>query len=624
MKKILYILTFALVLPLFNSCAGLLEEENFGNPTTESMMTNEENVILLVGQAYADLKWVHDHWGYWGVSSLTSDECITPIREPGNHWNDSNYWKRLHNHDWNWLGDAFKNIWNSTISGAVLCNKLLSTLANYKEFIGEGIYDQYVGELEVLRSYYYYLLFDCFGRIPYLENFEVKTEPLMSPNDVWSHLVNCLERNAPNMPKVNDANRASNYGRVTQGFAYSLLARLYLNAESFDCTPDNVNLEDNTAYRSSFKSIASPNDFYTNAVACCDEVINSGSYTIEDNYFTNYRINNENSKENIFVLVEDGNASFDLRYNGSMMNKLRMLSLTHHYSLQPALGLAEKPWNGFCARPTFIERYADRDVRGPGPAPAGITNADLPAIPEEWTTEYKDNPQGLAKAIKEQFMPEVEEFSASVQGYGTQRTEDWGWFVGPIFDKDGVIILDEQNQLSYVCKEVESLDAASWNAGARLNKYELDPTGTVAWGENDFVLMRYADVLWMKEEAIKRNGTGTSGANSADFKKMLKRAFAYEEDPEAAYNAAYPGVVSLELEDILDERGREFSWEMVRRRDLIRFGKFNNSDYVEYVTAKDDYRKWFPIPYSVLEKGKIDETTGKRIWTQNEGYEDIQ
>ena len=618
MKKILYVITIALALPFFNSCAGLLEEENFGNPTIESMMGNEENIILLVGQAYADLKWVHDHWGYWGVSSLTSDECITPIRMPGEHWMDSYYWKRLHTHDWNWMGDAFKNIWNSTISGAVLCNKLLSTLDEYKAAMPELMYKQYVGELEVMRSYYYYLLFDCFGRIPYLEKFEDKTEPLMAPEDVWSHLVNCLERNAPNMPKVTDSNRATNYGRVTQGFAYALLARLYLNAESFDCTPDNVKLNDNSQYRSTFSAISGVNDFYTNAVACCDEVINSRSYSIEENFFSNFKIKNENSKENIFVLVEDGNASFDLRYNGSMMNKMRMIALTNHYGLQSAYGLVEKPWNGFCARPSFIERYNERDVRGPGPAPKNITNEDLPKIPEEWAKLYKDDSEGLALAIKEQFMPEVSAFSKTVLGFGTQRTQEWGWFVGPIFDKDGVIILDEQNQLCFCFKDVESLDAASWNAGARLSKYEIDKSGTYAWGENDFVLMRYADVLWMKEEAILRGGQGATGVNSSDFQKMLKRAFAYEENPIEAYENAY--TTALTLDNIIDERGREFAWELVRRRDLIRFGKFNDPNYLQYVSAKDQYRKWFPIPFSVLEKGKIDES-GQRIWTQNPGYE---
>ena len=618
MKKILYVITIALALPFFNSCAGLLEEENFGNPTIESMMGNEENIILLVGQAYADLKWVHDHWGYWGVSSLTSDECITPIRMPGEHWMDSYYWKRLHTHDWNWMGDAFKNIWNSTISGAVLCNKLLSTLDEYKAAMPELMYKQYVGELEVMRSYYYYLLFDCFGRIPYLEKFEDKTEPLMAPEDVWSHLVNCLERNAPNMPKVTDSNRATNYGRVTQGFAYALLARLYLNAESFDCTPDNVKLNDNSQYRSTFSAISGVNDFYTNAVACCDEVINSRSYSIEENFFSNFKIKNENSKENIFVLVEDGNASFDLRYNGSMMNKMRMIALTNHYGLQSAYGLVEKPWNGFCARPSFIERYNERDVRGPGPAPKNITNEDLPKIPEEWAKLYKDDSEGLALAIKEQFMPEVSAFSKTVLGFGTQRTQEWGWFVGPIFDKDGVIILDEQNQLCFCFKDVESLDAASWNAGARLSKYEIDKSGTYAWGENDFVLMRYADVLWMKEEAILRGGQGATGVNSSDFQKMLKRAFAYEENPIEAYENAY--TTALTLDNIIDERGREFAWELVRRRDLIRFGKFNDPNYLQYVSAKEQYRKWFPIPFSVLEKGKIDES-GQRIWTQNPGYE---
>ena len=67
---------------------------------------------------------------------------------------------------------------------------------------------------------------------------------------------------------------------------------------------------------------------------------------------------------------------------------------------------------------------------------------------------------------------------------------------------------------------------------------------------------------------------------------------------------------------LLDERGREFVWELVRRRDLIRFGKFES---VEFVSNKDPLRKWFPIPYSILEKAVRDEY-GNPIWTQNPGY----
>ncbi len=561
----------------FTSCDGLLDEVNYGNPTTEDMMTNPENVVLLVGQAYADMKWVHDHWGYWGVSSLTSDECVCPVRNPNENWADSGYWKNLNTHKWDAFGEAFRNIWNSTISGAVLCNKLLATLNDYQSSMTEEVYKQFVGELEVLRSYYYYLLFDCFGRIPYLEEFVDKTEALHDPEVVWSRLVACLERNAPNMTVVTDANRAANYGRVTQGFAYALLSRLYLNAESFGCTPSNIDL-DEAFYAANPKvtKISSSADFYTNAVRCADMVINSGSYSIEPDFFSNFKINNENSKENIFVIVENGNAQFDSRSNGSMSNKLRVIHLTLTYSMQKTWGMIEKPWNGFCARPSFLDRYAASDVRGPGN-----------------------------------------------EGKGTNNTKQWGWFLGPVYDTDGTTILsydDDPDTKAIIRKEIESLDDATFRDGARLFKYEVDKSGKYEWAENDFVLMRYADVLWMKEEAIKRGGKGVSGTNSTDFQTMLKRSFAYDSNSMEAFNKAYKSVETWTLDDILDERGREFAWELVRRRDLIRYGKFNDENYVEYLIAKDDYRKWFPIPFAVLEKSSINEETGEKYWTQNEGY----
>ncbi len=584
MKKIiLYILTPFLLLPMFTSCESMLEEVNYGNPTVNDMLTNESNTVLMVGQAYADLKWVHDHWGYWGVASLTADECVCPIRMPGEHWSDGGYWKSLNTHAWDKYATAFRNIWDSTIAGAVLCNKLIDQLST----VDQPYIRQYIGELEVLRSYYYYMLFDCFGRIPYVETFETKTEPLMEPEKVWSRLVTVLERGARNLPQVNDANRAMNYGRVTQGFAYALLARLYLNAESFGCTPDNIDLSEAYAQAAEakymdLKKIESVEDFYTNAVRCCDEVIESGAYSIESDYFANFAIQNENSRENIFVIVEDGNADFDNRSNGMMSNKLRINLLTHHYCLQTAYGMIEKPWSGFCARPEFMALYNETDVRGAG-------------------NEYDEDGRHA----------------------GTKSEKRWGWFVGNIYGPDGKLLLDENKDDAYIEVELEPvegisdpLDGVMAHAGARCQKYELDKEGKFAFAENDFVLMRYADVLWMKEEAIVRGGQGASGIGTADFQKMLSRTFAYDEDPIAAFKAAYGDVSSFSLQDICDERGREFYWELIRRRDLIRFGQY---DKVQYVTATEAIRKWFPIPHIVIEKSLRDEN-GNPYWTQTEGY----
>lgn len=348
MKKFIYTSAVAAIVLCAPAC-HMLDEVNYGNPTVEDMMTNETNVVMQVGQIYANLKYTHDHWGYWGLQTITADEGICIPRNGGNDWNDGGYWLRQNTHTWDHRGEAIREVWNVTVSGAVLCNQIIETLNTYKESMTEGVYAQYLGEVEVMRSYYFYQLFDCFGRIPYTEKFEEATGPLFEPQDVWSHLVATLEKNAPNMAVVNDANRAANYGRTTQGFAYALLARLYLNAEGFGCTKDNI-----------FKNVEKPEQFqgsfYDNCVRCCDNIINAGSYSIADDYFSNFAILNEGSKENIFVIVENG-LTDDEHDFGKVKNKLRIPFNTHHYGMQGYCNTMLDTWNGFCARPSFLDIF---------------------------------------------------------------------------------------------------------------------------------------------------------------------------------------------------------------------------------------------------------------------------
>lgn len=585
-NTIKHALLSALALPiLFTSC-NMLEEENFGKPTTDAMLQNEENVVCLVGQAYADLRFMHDHWGYWGVNTLTADEGLCPIRKGGD-WNDGGYWKYLNTHEWNAYGEAFKNIWECTVAGSVLCNNLLETLYMNEENMSPETYGKFVGELETLRSYYYYLLFDSFGRIPYMEDYSDRNEALLEPHVVWAHLVSTLERNAPNMAVVNDANRTQYAGRCTQGFAYTLLARLYLNAESFGCTPENVTAAARTCDVHNGKkgshpleevgiSIKSAQDFYTNAVRCANKVIESGAYVIEPNYFTNYLIDNAGSRENIFTIVEDGlTATYPERDAYGSKNKFRIMFLSLHYGFQKRYGMQLDCWNGFCARPDFMTIFNDHDVRGAG-----------------------------------------------YEGKGTMDTHRWGWFLGPLCDADGNVMLDTDKEPIDIHVEIASLDAADRRDGARMYKYELDKEGKYKYMENDFVLFRYADVLLMKKEALLRGGQDDApGMEDASINDMKKRVFAYSPDPVAAFDAAYPDAftaLSADLQKgILAERGRELSWENARRRDLIRFGQFEK---IQYVKNTAETRRWFPIPYSVLQKAVVDPETGKKLWTQNPGY----
>ncbi len=63
----------------------------------------------------------------------------------------------------------------------------------------------------------------------------------------------------------------------------------------------------------------------------------------------------------------------------------------------------------------------------------------------------------------------------------------------------------------------------------------------------------------------------------------------------------------IDLDFILDERSRELSWEMTRRTDLIRYGRFTSSTYlwpwkgnVKGGIAVGEYRNLFPIPNNDL------------------------
>jgi hypothetical protein len=231
-------------------------------------------------------------------------------------------------------------------------------------------------------------------------------------------------------------------------------------------------------------------------------------------------------------------------------------------------------WNGFVARPQFMEIYNTSDVRGAG------------------------------------------------KSEGTLAKNQYAWFLGPLCEENGDTIADNDGTPIVIVPQINALDSANRIDGARMYKYEIDKTGTYTYMENDFVLLRYADVILMKKEAILRGGQDDApGIENSAVDAIKKRSFTHEQDPIAAFDAAYPDAftaIGTGLKDgILAERGRELTWENQRRRDLIRFGQFEK---IQYVKNTAETRRWFPIPYKVLQKSYVDPKTGKKIWTQNKGY----
>jgi starch-binding outer membrane protein, SusD/RagB family len=119
--------------------------------------------------------------------------------------------------------------------------------------------------------------------------------------------------------------------------------------------------------------------------------------------------------------------------------------------------------------------------------------------------------------------------------------------------------------------------------GIRVIKYPYDYPHKDAQSNNDFVIFRYADVLLMKAEALLRTGDA-AGALTVVNTLRVKRG-------------ATP-LVSLDVNALYDERGREMYWEGWRRQDQIRFGTYLG--VWNGKPATDASRLLFPIPSNQL------------------------
>src|SRR5690606_33107686 len=131
-------------------------------------------------------------------------------------------------------------------------------------------------------------------------------------------------------------------------------------------------------------------------------------------------------------------------------------------------------------------------------------------------------------------------------------------------------------------------------AGARCVKYQPDKNHIGSDAGNDVVVLRLADVLLMKAEAILRGATnGTAAEALTAANEVRKRAFPI--NPEKHFTTS-----TLTLDAIYKERGLEFTFEVTRRTDMIRFGKWEDAMLFKPANPSETHKRLFPIPATAL------------------------
>jgi len=152
-------------------------------------------------------------------------------------------------------------------------------------------------------------------------------------------------------------------------------------------------------------------------------------------------------------------------------------------------------------------------------------------------------------------------------------------------------------------KEIASIhDNSQGYSGYKFKNYTRD--GSTILQENccgnlsdmDFPVIRLAEIYLTYAEAVLRGGTGGSEGDALMYMNNLR---------ERAYGNTDGNITNadLNLDFILDERARELYWEMHRRTDLVRFGKFTSADYLwtwkgglQEGKAVSENKNIFPLP----------------------------
>lgn len=152
--------------------------------------------------------------------------------------------------------------------------------------------------------------------------------------------------------------------------------------------------------------------------------------------------------------------------------------------------------------------------------------------------------------------------------------------------KDGAAVnMDNGEPLNYT-EEISNVENARQNEGARLNKYQVQPNDQ--WErDNDWVLMRYAEVIMMQAEANFRLGNNAPAL--AHLNAIRQRA-------------GLGALQDISLEAIDSEWLHEFTFEGLRRTVNIRFGTFFQPWWEKGADPADKHTGIYPVPQVELDK----------------------
>ncbi len=484
---------------------------------------------------------------YMESQALSSDE-FTALSFGGG-WLDNHAYANTSFHSWN--AECACIDWMHVLGeGVVTANEVINSDAEEK----------YIASARAIRAYFTYLEMDSFGDCPindqtYAEEQGFDVSDRQPRADVARWIEKELLAVADLLP---EETTGENYGKPNKYMAYGLLARLYINWPVY--TAASVDQYDAASYAK---------EKLNDCVAACDKIINSGKFELGPVPYR-FKFGPNNSE-----LVDSGQIK-DFIY-----------AMPYHTLNAPGM--------------QYGRSHSYKDGKSMSPSYYGMNLSQSCGAYITVTPECSKRMLALSGDERQTMI-----LNGQVYVYDPETLLPTDQMA---LDRNGnPLVLTQEITLTRAADELGVEDnLEGWRQGNRSIKwFVLDSDFKNGRNQsNDLPIIRYADILMMKAEAITRGATATGGQTAQSLFNQIR---SYVSAPTIDHNPS--------LDEIYEERGREFFDENLRRIDMIRFGHFED----EYCFHKqgfgfsnfDPRHRIFPIHKNDLDSNPT--------WVQNPGY----
>ena len=585
MKNIIRFSALAAVIIGASACTDL-SETVYDQVMSNNYYNTKADVIQAVFRPFEHV--YYSEIEFYEHEELTGDHFITPTR--GTWWYDGGKWEILHRHNWSSIEDSWTwtGEWNACYTGIGQCNLVLDDLSklNPSKFsLTEAEFEAFKGQLRTMRAYLYLRLLNCYRNCILTTTSDASVNNLpenraqVSPERLFEFIESELKEGVNYLPaKVGTSGPGATQGSFTKGAAAALLVRLYLNAEKWIGVPH-----------------------YDDVISWCERIRNGefGQYSLAENWWEPFDWNNENCNEVIFGFP----GSYTTQSWHMRNDRLTFYGRCLPYGCANYLGVEGNGERN--PKYALSPSYDNQNPRQLFDYKLGMPSQKFQkyAGDKRWA-QYRNTSVNTREGMF--FLEGKIPNSRTSSGYAMNPDNQ---YVIYLRDQVGQFLNKGEEGIIVGTGKESKLGNGDFNSCLFCVKYPFYSFTGGYYIESDLTLIRYTEIYYSEAEALLRTGKADEAGKLLN--QVRKRNYV-DFNSSIAYQPE--GSVKLDLDEMLDEWGREFIQEGRRRTDLIRFGRFQEA-WWDKPKDSDTHYEIFPISRQALEQNKY--------LKQNPGYEDI-